>query len=146
MELVSNGILKNYLLNLSSARQLGLNTNCNAIRSLTSPPSIGVSNAMIMPGNIDEKDMIKNISNGFYITELLGSSVSLINGDYSRGASGFWIKNGKLSNPISEATIAGNLKEMFLQMVPANNLDLNSTISAPSILINEMTIAGGSNT
>jgi len=146
MELVSNGILKNYLLNLSSARQLGLNTNCNAIRSLTSPPSIGVSNAMIMPGNIDEKDMIKNISNGFYITELLGSSVSLITGDYSRGASGFWIKNGKLSNPISEATIAGNLKEMFLQMVPANNLDLNSTISAPSILINEMTIAGGSNT
>ena len=146
MELVSNGILKNYLLNLSSARQLGLNTNCNAIRSLTSPPSIGVSNAMIMPGNIDEKDMIKNISNGFYITELLGSSVSLITGDYSRGASGFWIKNGKLSNPISEATIAGNLKEMFLQMLPANNLDLNSTISAPSILINEMTIAGGSNT
>ena len=99
-----------------------------------------------MPSNIDVKDMIKNISNGFYVTELLGSSVSLITGDYSRGASGFWINNGKLSNPISEATIAGNLKEMFLQMVPANNLDLNSTISAPSILINEMTIAGGSNT
>ena len=146
IELVSNGILKNYLLNLSSARQLGLNTNCNAVRSLSSPPGIGVSNAMIMPGNIDEKDMLKNISNGFYITELLGSSVSLITGDYSRGASGFWIKNGKLSNPISEATIAGNLKEMFLQMVPTNNLDLNSTVSAPSILINEMTIAGGSNT
>ena len=146
MELVSNGILKNYLLNLSSARQLGLNTNCNAIRSLTSPPSIGVSNAMIMPGNIDEKDMIKNISNGFYITELLGSSVSLITGDYSRGASGFWIKNGKLSNPISEATIAGNLREMFLQMVPANNLEFNSKVSSPSILINEMTIAGGSYT
>ncbi len=146
MKLVSNGILKNYLLNLSSARQLGLNTNCNAIRSLTSPPGIGVSNAMIMPSNIDVKDMIKNISNGFYITELLGSSVSLITGDYSRGASGFWIKNGKISNPISEATIAGNLKEMFLQMVPANNLVLNSTISAPSILIDGMTIAGGSNT
>ncbi len=146
IELVSNGILKNYFLNLSSARQLGLNTNCNAVRSLTSPPSIGVSNAMIMPGDIDEKDMIKNISSGFYITELLGSSVSLITGDYSRGASGFWIKNGKLSNPISEATIAGNLKEMFLQMVPANNLEFNSTVSAPSILINEMTIAGGSNT
>ena len=132
--------------NKKFGEQLGLNTNCNAVRSLTSPPSIVVSNAMIMPGNIDEKDMIKNISNGFYITELLGSSVSLITGDYSRGASGFWIKNGKLSNPISEATIAGNLKEMFLQMVPANNLDLNSSISAPSILINEMTIAGGSNT
>ena len=146
IELVSNGTLKNYFLNLSSARQLGLNTNCNAVRSLTSPPSIGVSNAMIMPGDIDEKDMIKNISSGFYITELLGSSVSLITGDYSRGASGFWIKNGKLSNPISEATIAGNLKEMFLQMVPANNLEFNSTVSAPSILINEMTIAGGSNT
>ena len=146
IELVSNGILKNYFLNLSSARQLGLNTNCNAVRSLTSPPSIGISNAMIMPGNIDEKDMIKNISNGFYITELLGSSVSLITGDYSRGASGFWIKNGKLSNPISEVTIAGNLKEMFLQMVPASNLEFNSTVSSPSILICEMTIAGGSNT
>ena len=146
IELVSNGILKSYLLNLSSARQLGLNTTCNAVRSLTSPPGIGVSNAIIMPGNTDEKDMIKNISDGFYVTELLGSSVSLITGDYSRGASGFWINNGKRSNPISEATIAGNLKEMFLQMVPANNLDLNSTISAPSILINEMTISGGSNT
>ena len=84
-----------------------------------------------------------NISDGFYITELLGSSVSLITGDYSRGASGFWIKNGKLSNPISEATIAGNLKEMFLQIVPASNLEFNSTVSAPSILIKEMTIAGG---
>ena len=145
-ELVSNGILKNYFLNLSSARQLGLNTNCNAVRSLTSPPGIGVSNAMITPSNIDVKDMIKNISNGFYITELLGSSVSLITGDYSRGASGYWIKNGRLSNPISEATIAGNLKEMFLQMLPASNLEFNSTISSPSILINEMTIAGGSNT
>jgi len=145
-ELVSNGILKNYFLNLSSARQLGLNTNCNAVRSLTSPPGIGVSNAMIMPSNVDVNDMVKNISNGFYITELLGSSVSLITGDYSRGASGYWIKNGKLSNPISEATIAGNLKEMFLQMLPASNLEFNSTISSPSILINEMTIAGGSNT
>ena len=146
IKLVSNGILKNYFLNLSSARQLGLNTNCNAVRSLTSPPSIGVSNAMIMAGSIDEEDMIKGISDGFYITELLGSSVSLITGDYSRGASGFWIKNGKLSYPISEATIAGNLKEMFLQIVPASNLEFNSTISSPSILIKEMTIAGGSNT
>ena len=146
LDLVSNGILKNYFLNLSSAKQLGFNTNCNAIRSLTSPPSIGVSNAMIMPGSIDEENMIKNISDGFYITELLGSSVSLITGDYSRGASGFWIKNGKLSIPISEATIASNLNKMFLQMVPANNLELNSTVSAPSILVSEMTIAGGSNT
>ena len=146
IEVVSNGILKNYFLNLSSARQLGLNTNCNATRSLTSPPSIGISNAMIMPGSIDEKDMIKNISDGFYITELLGSSVSLITGDYSRGASGFWIKNGNLTHPISEATIAGNLKEMFLQMVPASNLEFNSLVSSPSIFIKEMTIAGGSNT
>lgn len=146
IEVVSNGILKNYFLNLSSARQLGLNTNCNATRSLTSPPSIGISNAMIMPGSIDEKDMIKNIPDGFYITELLGSSVSLITGDYSRGASGFWIKNGNLTHPISEATIAGNLKEMFLQMVPASNLEFNSLVSSPSIFIKEMTIAGGSNT
>ncbi len=146
LEVISNGILKNYFLNLSTAKQLGLSTNCNAVRNFSSPPSIGVSNAMIMPGSIDEENMIKNISDGFYVTELLGSSVSLITGDYSRGASGFWIKNGKLSIPISEATIAGNLNEMFLQMEPASNLELNSIVSAPSILINEMTIAGGSDT
>ena len=145
IDLISNGIVKNYLLNLSTAKQLNLKTNCNAVRNLSSPPSTGITNVLIRPGKTSEMEMINNISNGFYVTELLGSSVSLITGDYSRGANGFWIKNGVISYPISEATIAGNLKDMFLKMLPASNLDINSTISAPSIFIDEMTIAGGSN-
>ena len=108
--------------------------------------SPGTTNLTLMNGKETPEVLISNVKDGLYITDMIGSSISMVTGDYSRGASGFWIKNGQLSQPITEATIAGNLKEMFLHMLPANNLDLNSTISAPSILINEMTIAGGSNT
>ena len=82
------------------------------------------------------------VSEGFYITDMIGSSVSMVTGDYSRGASGFWIKNGQLSHPITEATIAGNLKEMFMNIIPANDLDYQQAINCPTLLIEGMTIAG----
>ena len=143
--LVLNGKLENFLLNLTTGKQLNLKTNCNAVRGISSSPIPGISTMILLPGNDDEDSFIRNIKEGFYVTELIGSSVSLITGDYSRGASGFWIKNGKISRPISEATIAGNLKNIFMNMFPCNNLKIESSISAPSIFINEITVAGGSN-
>ena len=108
--LIKDGVLQQWLLDLSSAKQLNLKPFGNAKRGISGPPSPGTSNFMILPGKITPENLIKGVSNGFYVTDMIGSSVSMITGDYSRGASGFWIKNGKLSMPITEATIAGNLK------------------------------------
>ena len=87
-------------------------------------------------------EMIADIEQGFYITELMGSSVSLTTGDYSRGASGFWIENGQITWPATEATIAGNLKDMFMDMMPADDLELTQSIAAPSVLVKQMMVAG----
>ena len=135
-------MLKNWLLDLSSANQLQMQPTANAKRGVSGPPTPGTSNLTILPGKESPVNMIKNIKNGFYITDLIGSSVSIITGDYSRGASGFWIKNGEISEPITEATIAGNLKEMFMTLKPANDLDYSHTINSPTLFVEEMTIAG----
>ena len=140
--LIKDGVLQQWLLDLSSAKQLNLKPFGNAKRGISGPPSPGTSNFMILPGKITPENLIKGISNGFYVTDMIGSSVSMITGDYSRGASGFWIKNGELSQPITEATIAGNLKEMFMTLQPANDLDYSHSINSPTLLIEGMTIAG----
>ncbi|MDC0093262.1 TldD/PmbA family protein [Alphaproteobacteria bacterium] len=140
--LIENGELKQWLLDLSSAKQLNLNPSGNAKRGINGPPSPGTSNFMISPGEVTPENLIKNISEGFFITDMIGSSISMITGDYSRGASGFWIKNGELSQPITEATIAGNLKEMFMTLQPANDLNYSHSINSPTLLIEGMTIAG----
>jgi len=142
--LIKDGVLQQWLLDLSSAKQLNLKPFGNAKRGISGPPSPGTSNFMILPGKITPENLIKGISNGFYVTDMIGSSVSMITGDYSRGASGFWIKNGKLSMPITEATIAGNLKEMFMTLQPANDLDFSHSMNSPTLLIEGMTIAGNS--
>ena len=140
--LIKDGVLQQWLLDLSSAKQLNLKPFGNAKRGISGPPSPGTSNFMILPGKITPENLIKGISNGFYVTDMIGSSVSMITGDYSRGASGFWIKNGELSIPITEATIAGNLKEMFMTLKPANDIDYSHSINSPTLLIEGMTIAG----
>ena len=142
--LIKGGVLQQWLLDLSSAKQLNLKPFGNAKRGISGPPSPGTSNFMILPGKITPENLIKGVSNGFYVTDMIGSSVSMITGDYSRGASGFWIKNGKLSMPITEATIAGNLKEMFMTLQPANDLDFSHSMNSPTLLIEGMTIAGNS--
>jgi len=142
--LIKDGVLQQWLLDLSSAKQLNLKPFGNAKRGISGPPSPGTSNFMILPGKITPENLIKGISNGFYVTDMIGSSVSMITGDYSRGASGFWIKNGELSIPITEATIAGNLKEMFMTLQPANDLDFSHSMNSPTLLIEGMTIAGNS--
>ena len=140
--LIEDGVLQQWLLDLSSAKQLNLNPSGNAKRGVSGPPSPGTSNFMISPGDVTPENLIKNISEGFFVTDMIGSSISMITGDYSRGASGFWIKNGELSQPITEATIAGNLKDMFMTLQPANDLDYSHSINSPTLLIEGMTIAG----
>ena len=140
--LIKDGILQQWLLDLSSAKQLNLKPSGNAKRGISGPPSPGTSNFMISPGDVTPENLIKNVSEGFFVTDMIGSSVSMITGDYSRGASGFWIKNGGLSIPITEATIAGNLKEMFMTLQPANDIDYSHSINSPTLLIEGMTIAG----
>ena len=140
--LIKDGVLEQWLLDLSSAKQLNLKPTGNAKRGISGPPSPGTSNFMISPGDVTPDNLIKNVSEGFFVTDMIGSSVSMITGDYSRGASGFWIKNGELSIPITEATIAGNLKEMFMTLQPANDIDYSHSINSPTLLIEGMTIAG----
>ena len=140
--LIKDGVLEQWLLDLSTAKQLNLKPSGNAKRGISGPPSPGTSNFMISPGDVTPENLIKNVSEGFFVTDMIGSSVSMITGDYSRGASGFWIKNGELSIPITEATIAGNLKEMFMTLQPANDIDYSHSINSPTLLIEGMTIAG----
>ena len=140
--LIKDGVLENWLLDLSSARQLDMLPTANAKRGISGPPVPGTTNLTLLPGEASPESIISSISNGFYVTDMIGSSVSMVTGDYSRGASGFWIKNGELSTPITEATIAGNLKDMFKTLKPANDLDFSHSINCPTILIEGMTIAG----
>jgi len=140
--LIKEGFLQQWLLDLSSAKQLKLFPTGNAKRGISGPPTPGITNLLLMPGKDTPETLISNVSNGFYVTDMIGSSVSMVTGDYSRGASGFWIKNGEFSNPITEATIAGNLKEMFMTLQPANDLDYSHSINSPTLLIEGMTIAG----
>ncbi len=142
-QLIKDGVLQSWLLDLASAAQLGLIPTGNASRSLSSPPSPGSSNCFIENGTFSLEELISDIKDGFLVTELIGSSVSLTTGDYSRGASGFWIENGEITYPVTEATIAGNLKEMFFELTPANDIDLRFSTSAPSIRVDGMMVAGG---
>ena len=139
--LADGGVLKTWLLDSASARELGLKTNGRATRagSGTSP---GSSNLTLLAGAAAPEDLIGSLKNGFYVTELIGHGVNMISGDYSRGASGFWIENGERTHAVSEVTIAGNLKEMFARMEPASDLDMRHGTNAPTVLIEDMTIAG----
>jgi PmbA protein len=140
--LVDNGILATWVLDLSSACQLEMESTGNASRGTSSPPSPAVSNIYMEAGKRTPKELMSNIENGFYITELIGMGINMLTGDYSRGASGFWIENGEVTYPVSEMTIAGNLKDMFAKLVPANDLVFRYGTDAPTIRIDGMTVAG----
>lgn len=141
--MIENGILKGWFLDLASARQLGLEPTGNASRGTGSPPSPSTSNWIMTAGDVSRDELIADINEGFLVTELIGSSVSLITGDYSRGASGFWIENGKIAYPVTEGTIAGNLKDMLMTITPADDLDFTRSNITPSLRIDGMTVAGG---
>ncbi|MEO3386248.1 TldD/PmbA family protein [Mesorhizobium sp. CAU 1741] len=141
LTLVEAGVLRHWLLSTSAARELGLETNGRGSRAASSV-SPSSTNLAIEPGDRSPQDMIRSLKSGFYVTEVFGQGVNMVTGEYSRGASGFWIENGELAWPVAEVTIAANLKEMFLNMVPADDLDRNYGTAAPTLLIEGMTLAG----
>jgi PmbA protein len=142
LNLVEDGRLRDWILDLRSARQLGLSTNGRAARGTSSPPSPSTTNLYMQPGKTSATDLIAGIRSGFYVVELIGMGVNMITGDYSRGAAGFWIENGEVTYPVNEVTIAGNLKDMFLNLAPANDLEFRYGVNAPTIRVEGMTVAG----
>jgi PmbA protein len=139
---IDNGRLTTWILDLASARQLGLQSTGNASRGTGGPPGPSSTNVYMEAGSISPEDMIAEIENGFFVTEMIGMGVNGITGDYSRGASGFWIENGELAYPVSEMTVAGNLKDMFMAVTPANDLVFRTGTDAPTLRIDGMTVAG----
>jgi PmbA protein len=140
--LVADGQLQTWVLDLATARQLGLASTGNASRGTAGPPSPAVSNISLSPGRDSPETLIGAIERGLYVTELMGMGVNGVTGDYSRGAAGFLIEKGALAQPVSEVTIAGNLKEMFRQLTPASDLVLRTGMDAPTLAVEGMTVAG----
>jgi PmbA protein len=138
---IKNGVLESYLLNTYTGRKLGMRSTGNAGRGLVGAPSVESGNLFIRPGTHTPEEIIKSVSKGFYITELIGFGVNIVTGDYSRSASGIWIENGELTFPVQGVTIAGNLKEMLnsIEMV-GNDLDFRGGVVSPTLLIGRMTI------
>jgi PmbA protein len=140
--LAEDGVLKTWILDCASARQLGLETTGHAARGTGGPPAPSPTNLYMEAGKLSPKALMADIREGFYVTELIGMGVNSVTGDYSRGAAGFWIENGEIAYPVSEITIAGNLKDMFLHLTPADDLVFKHGTNAPTLRIEGMTIAG----
>ncbi|WP_374443401.1 TldD/PmbA family protein [Stella sp.] len=140
--LVEDGVLRGWVLDLRSARQLGLASTGNAARGTGGPPSPTTTNLYLAAGSLAPDALLRQAGRGLYVTGLMGFGVNGVTGDYSRGASGFWIEDGRIAHPVSEVTIAGNLKDMFRTMVPANDLEFRYGTNAPTVLVPEMTVAG----
>ncbi len=141
-EVVSDGVLQTWLLDLASARQLNLRTTGHAARGTSSPPSPTASNLHLEPGSQTLAELIADIDSGFYVTSLMGMGVNGVTGDYSRGAAGFWIENGEIAFPVSEMTVAGNLNDMYRHLTPANDLEFRYATNSPTVRIEGMTVAG----
>ncbi len=140
---IENGVLKSYLLNTYTAKKLGLHTTANASRGLAGTPGIGPGNYFLQPGTKTPQEIIAAIPQGLYVTEFLGHGANLVTGDYSRGASGLWISGGELAYPVEEITVAGNLKEIFLNISEiGNDLEFRGSVACPTIRIDGLTVGG----
>jgi len=142
LALIDDGVLRSWLLDCATARELGLITTGHAQRGVSSSPSPGASNLHLEAGALSPEALIADIADGFYVTDLIGSGVNGVTGDYSRGASGFWIENGKRTYPVSEVTIAGHLFDIFRSLTPANDLEFKYGINAPTVRLEGLTVAG----
>jgi len=140
--IVEDGVLTTWLLDLASARQLRLKSTGHAARGTGSPPGPSPTNLWLEPGTLSPEELMADIAQGFYVTELMGMGVNGITGDYSRGAAGYWIERGALAYPVSEVTIAGNLKDMFMRLTAASDLEFRTGFDAPTVRIEGMTVAG----
>jgi len=141
-KVIDAGVLSTWLLDLGSARQLGLSSTGHAARGTSAPPSPAATNLYLEAGTLSPAELMSDIGAGFYVTELIGMGVNTLTGDYSRGAAGFWIENGEIAYPVSEVTIAGNLKDIFAHLAAADDLEFRYAINAPTLRIDGMTVAG----
>lgn len=142
LAVVEDGVLASWILDSATARELGFASTGHAQRGVSSTPAPGPSNLYLAAGSDTPEALMADIAEGFYVTDLIGVGVNQVTGDYSRGASGFWIENGKRSYPVSEVTIAGNLIEMFQTLLPANDLEFRFGTNAPSVRVEGLTVAG----
>lgn len=140
--LIDAGVLTTWVLDSATARELGLVTTGHAHRGVSSSPSPGTYNLHLEPGTLTPKELISDIKQGFYVTDLIGSGVNGVTGDYSRGASGFWIENGEITYPVSEVTIAGHLLPIFKSLVAANDLEFRYSVNSPTLRIEGLTLGG----
>ena len=140
---IDRGVLVSYLLNSYTARKLGMKTTGNASRGITGNASVGHGNFYLEKGEMPPEEIVRSISKGLYVTELIGSGVNIVTGDYSRGAVGLWIENGEIAYPVSEITIAANLRDMLMNIERiGSDLEFRGSTASPTLLIREMTISG----
>jgi PmbA protein len=140
---IERGVLQSYLLNSYAARKLGMKTTGNASRGLAGNAGIGHGNFYAEKGVQTPEEILAGVANGFYVTELMGFGVNIVTGDYSRGATGLWIRDGELAFPVSEVTIAGNLKDMLVGLdAVGSDLEFRGSVAVPTIKIGEMTVGG----
>jgi len=141
-KLVDGGKLGTWLMDSAAARQLGKAPTGHAVRGAGGAPGVSPANLQLTAGSVSPQELMADIADGVYVTELIGQGVNGVTGDYSRGASGFRIVNGQLAGPVAEFTIAGNLRDMFAALVAANDLEWYRAINVPTLRVDGMTIAG----
>jgi PmbA protein len=141
-KVIDDGVLTTWILDLRSARQLGLETTGHAARGTSAPPMPATTNLYLEPGRPTPQELMADIDQGFYVNEMMGMGVNGVTGDYSQGAAGFWIERGELAYPVSEMTVAGNLKDMFMNLSAANDLVFRYATNAPTLRVEGMTVAG----
>ena len=140
--IVENGVLQGWTLDLATARKLGMESTANAARGTSAPPSPSNTNIALTQGDVSQEQLLKAMGTGLFVTSLIGSSINPTTGDYSRGASGFWVENGEITHPVNECTIAGNLLDMLMRIQPANDARTHMAHVVPSLLVEGLTIAG----
>ncbi|MEM0947022.1 MAG: metallopeptidase TldD-related protein [Pseudomonadota bacterium] len=141
-DIVSDGVLTGWTLDLSTGRKLGLQSTANAARGTSSPPSPSPHNVALSAGSHSREDLVREMGTGLLITSMIGSSINPTTGNYSRGASGFWVENGEIAYPVNECTVAGNLRDLLMTLVPANDARAHLSRVVPSCLVEGLTIAG----
>jgi len=141
-KIVDDGMLTGWTLDLATGRKLGLESTASAARGTGAPPSPSVSNVALTQGTASREDLIADMGTGLLVTSMIGSTINPNTGDYSRGASGFWVENGQIAYPVSECTVAGNLLDMLPRIVPANDARAHLSRVVPSLLIDGLTLAG----
>ena len=140
--LIDDGVLTTWLLNSSSAKQLGLATTGHASRGLAGPPGVSTSNLTLEPGTADQAALMRLAGSGVLITSMFGPSLNGNTGDWSVGCSGFWFEGGEIAYPVTEITVAGNLIDIYGRLVPGSDLEVRGAANAPSVLVDALAIAG----